>query len=126
VLDLALVLRAPAVGRADRTRVRGRDRHGARPLRGVSKYVFRIDDRQHLYKPTNFAIVAGLCFFPTTSFNLLSDEFTLSSYPLFHVLVLGSLAVWRGRTWQVTVGYTAAMFAYAAFAALALRESFVY
>jgi Na+-translocating ferredoxin:NAD+ oxidoreductase RnfD subunit len=71
----------------------------------ASKYFFRVTVNKHLFNPTNFAIVLGLCIFPTTSFNLLTDEFTVSHYPIFHVLIFGLLAVWRGKTWPITLGY---------------------
>lgn len=91
-----------------------------------SKYIFRIDEKNHLYNPTNFAIVTGLCFFPQGSFNLLPDEFTLSLYPIIHVTLFGLLAIWRGGTWPVTLGYVATLFAFSLGGSLFFKQSFFY
>lgn len=96
------------------------------PMAVMSKYLFRVNKNQHLFNPTNFAIVSGLCLFPATTFNLLTDEYARNTYPLIHVTVLGILAVWRGKTWPVTVGYLGMMLLYSLVHSLFVPGSFIY
>lgn len=92
----------------------------------ISKYLFRLNKLQHLYNPTNFAIVMGLLLFPATSFNVLGDEFTLSVYPLFHVLIIGTFAIWRGGTWPVSLAYFVTILLNALMMKFFFHENFYY
>lgn len=84
----------------------------------AAKYLFLRRDGVHLFNPTNFAIVFGLVIFQSRFFQLYPDEYSLHIYPIVHVIVLGSLAVWFGRTYMVTIGYFCGFLIWGLFAQL--------
>ena len=92
----------------------------------TSKYLFRLNQFQHLYNPTNFAIVLGLFLFPLTSFNVLGDEFTVSAYPFFHVIIIGSFAIWRGGTWPISLAFFVTILLNSVILKFIFHENFYY
>lgn len=70
-----------------------------------SKYIFRRSATQHLFNPTNFAIVAAVALLPKKFFEMRGDEFNLNLYPMLHVTLFGLYAVYLGKTWRVALSY---------------------
>lgn len=91
----------------------------------ISKYVFVRHDGVHIFNPTNFAIVSGLVLFSTHYFQLYPDEYSLHIYPIIHVIVIGSFAVWYGKTYLVTLGYFLGFLAWGVCAELYTTSGFL-
>lgn len=82
----------------------------------AGKYVFTRHDSVHVFNPTNFAIIAGLALLPINTFELNPDEYSISTYAIFHVMAFGILAVSFGGTYLVTIGYYLGLLGCALFA----------
>lgn len=70
-----------------------------------SKYLLRLDEKRHMFNPTNIAIVTGLVLIPRHYFEVRPDDFSQNIYPILHVFTFGMFAVYFGRTWTVTLSY---------------------
>lgn len=92
----------------------------------ASKYALRLDERRHMFNPTNVAIVTGLVLIPRVYFEVRSDDFSLGLYPILHVFLFGTVAVYLGRTWMVTLSYITTAFAISFASHLATDQSLIY
>lgn len=73
----------------------------------ASKYLLRLDDKRHMFNPTNIAIVIGLVLIPRHYFEARLDDFSQNIYPIVHVFLFGVLAVYHGKSWAITLSYFA-------------------
>ena len=92
----------------------------------LSKYLLTTHDRKHIYNPTNIAIVICLAFLPSTFFDVRPDEFDVSIYSIFHVICFGTLAVYYGKTWRVSVGYFAGLVLLSVVMSFIKNDPFIY
>jgi hypothetical protein len=90
-----------------------------------SKYVFTRHDRVHVFNPTNFAIIIGLALFPVNTFELNPDEYSVSTYAIFHVVAFGTFAIAFGRTFMITIGYYLGLLACSVFSGALSTTGFV-
>lgn len=71
----------------------------------VSKYAIRKNEKQHIFNPANFAIIAVLCFISPLYFEFRVDDYAASLYPVFHAFLVGLVATSLANVWRVTAGY---------------------
>ena len=91
----------------------------------AGKYVFTRHDSVHVFNPTNFAIIVGLALFPINTFELNPDEYSISTYAIFHVMAFGIFAIAFGGTYLVTIGYYLGLLFCAVFAKAFLTTGWV-
>lgn len=91
-----------------------------------SKYLLRRNTTQHLFNPTNFAIVTMVGLLPKKYFELRGDEFNISLYPMLHVTVFGLYAVYLGKTWRIALSYFLTITAVALVLSRVTQESPIY
>lgn len=71
----------------------------------ASKYLLRLDEKRHMFNPTNIAIVTGFVLIPRHYFEVRPDDFSVSLYPILHVLVFGICATYFAKTWTITLSF---------------------
>lgn len=54
-----------------------------------SKYLLKKNERDHLFNPSNFAIVALVALSSSDTIRIYSDQFAMSKYVFYHVLIFG-------------------------------------
>ena len=91
-----------------------------------SKYLLKKGPRDHLFNPTNFAIVVVLAFIPRKFFEIRGDEFNLSFYPIIHVIAFGILAVIIGKTWRIALSYFLTIISVSFILSVIQQESMIY
>lgn len=91
-----------------------------------SKYIFRRNETQHLFNPTDFAIVTMVALLPKRYFELRGDEFNINLYPMLHVTIFGLFAIYLGKTWRVALSYLITITAVALCLSRITHESPIY
>lgn len=72
----------------------------------LSKYCLKKDRQNHIFNPVNFAIITLICLFPSPFFELRPDDYSYAFYyPLFHIILLGSIAIVLANVWAITLAY---------------------
>lgn len=69
-----------------------------------SKYLIRMENKTHIFNPTNFAIVAAIALFPDY-LQVRPDQFSSSQWLIVLIVSFGLLATLFGAVWRCTLGY---------------------
>ncbi len=71
----------------------------------ASKYFFTKPNGQHLFNPSNFAIIMTIAFFPISSTYIRPDPFNYNIYPILHVLSFGLVITSLAKVTVIPISY---------------------